>query len=254
MTSPLDVGRSRATRCVDAGLRRSSAGLGAVTRAARRDAGPYDGPFVSSEVARRDSTRGLHPRGGIPGDVAESAVVEADLQALAVGVKRRKPTVRSSNNGCPFGRQLAVSHSVTSPSGPIVAAISPSGLTSTSESMPLVTRRRGATDARVLPSSTWNQPLVVPNEQGSRPVDVQIARALMRDYAVGAHAANRANPCFGDEAGIWRLLGALEARGYVHEPEALGRDRPGRYFFECYPNLAIIGWLGCLPRSIAGRS
>jgi predicted RNase H-like nuclease len=93
-----------------------------------------------------------------------------------------------------------------------------------------------------------DQPLVVPNEQGSRPVDVQLARALMRDYAVGAHAANRANPRFGDDAGVWRLLDALEAQGYLHQPGALGRECPGRYFFECYPNLAIIGWLDCLPR------
>jgi predicted RNase H-like nuclease len=93
-----------------------------------------------------------------------------------------------------------------------------------------------------------DQPLVVPNERGSRPVDVAIAKAHMRNYAVGAHAANTANPCFGDDADIWRLIETLGGRGYVHEPRALGQEHPGKYFFECYPNLAIIGWLDNLPR------
>src|ERR1019366_6605462 len=93
-----------------------------------------------------------------------------------------------------------------------------------------------------------DQPLVVPNESGSRPVDVTIARALMGQYAVGAHAANRANPCFGDGAGIWPLLDGLGARGYRQVPDAAGLREQGKYFFECYPNLALVGWLDVLPR------
>jgi predicted RNase H-like nuclease len=93
-----------------------------------------------------------------------------------------------------------------------------------------------------------DQPLVVPNATGSREVDITIARAFMADYRLAAHAANTSNACFGPSAGIWQLLAALRAEGYLQDPAAVAARRYGRYVFECYPNAALIGWLGDRPR------
>ena len=93
-----------------------------------------------------------------------------------------------------------------------------------------------------------DQPLVVRNATGSRLVDVALARALMKDYGLGAHAANTSNPCFGPDAGIWRLLRALDAEGYLQDPSAVAEQRPGRYYLECYPNASLVGWLDSRPR------
>jgi predicted RNase H-like nuclease len=93
-----------------------------------------------------------------------------------------------------------------------------------------------------------DQPLLVPNATGSRPVDLSLARALMKDYALGAHAANRANACFGASAGIWTLLSALDQHGYVHDPAPVAEQRAGRFYFECYPNASLVGWLDKRPR------
>jgi len=93
-----------------------------------------------------------------------------------------------------------------------------------------------------------DQPLVVRNARGARAVDVALARALMSDYGLGAHAANTSNPCFGPDAGIWSLLRALDAEGYVQDPAAVAVRRPGRYYFECYPNASLVGWLDSRPR------
>jgi predicted RNase H-like nuclease len=87
-----------------------------------------------------------------------------------------------------------------------------------------------------------DQPLVVPNATGARPVDVNLARALMRDYSVGAHVANTNNAaCFGPAAGIWRFLDTLDERGYDHTPFPFDWHLCGRRYFECYPHLAFIG-------------
>jgi predicted RNase H-like nuclease len=93
-----------------------------------------------------------------------------------------------------------------------------------------------------------DQPLLVPNVTGSRPVDLLLMRALMKDYALGAHAANTSNPCFGPRAGIWPLLAALDERGYAHDPAPVAAQRRGRYYFECYPNASLVGWLDSRPR------
>ncbi|MFI5297245.1 MAG: DUF429 domain-containing protein [Polyangiales bacterium] len=93
-----------------------------------------------------------------------------------------------------------------------------------------------------------DQPLVVPNVTGSRPVDVGLARALMRNYAVGAHSANTTNPCFAPAAGIWKMLSKLNEDGYQQDPLAVARRDDGKFYFECYPNAALVGWLDFLPR------
>jgi predicted RNase H-like nuclease len=86
-----------------------------------------------------------------------------------------------------------------------------------------------------------DQPLVVPNLTGMRPVEKALASALMRGFRCGAHPANTRNPCFGLQAGIWDLLEALDTTGYVQWPRAVCDRRPGRFYLECYPHTAILG-------------
>lgn len=115
--------------------------------------------------------------------------------------------------------------------------------------------------ARIVPRVTWDvavrelgayaspdhvvaidQSLVVPNRTGMRPVERRLASALMKRFRCGAHASNTANErCFGPDAGIWELNDALERRGYVHSPSRVAERRRGRYVFEVYPHLAILG-------------
>lgn len=86
-----------------------------------------------------------------------------------------------------------------------------------------------------------DQGLVVPNAKGQRPVERDLAKALMRDFKLGAHSSNTSNACYGRDAGIWRLVAALEAAGYEHYPMAVADQCAGRFYFECYPHPAWIG-------------
>lgn len=85
-----------------------------------------------------------------------------------------------------------------------------------------------------------DQPLVVSNEQGCRPVDVDLMRALMGDFQVGAHTANLGQPPWQPGAPIRQFLRALEEAGYRHDPMAVPRAISGRFYFECYPHPALI--------------
>ena len=87
-----------------------------------------------------------------------------------------------------------------------------------------------------------DQGLVVPNETGMRPVERQLARALMGTYKCGAHASNTGNTrCYGPQAGIWRYQQALLQNGYQQCPLAVAQRKPGRFYFECYPHPALLG-------------
>src|SRR5947209_3510164 len=89
--------------------------------------------------------------------------------------------------------------------------------------------------------SVWaiDQPLCVANESGCRPVEADLARALMADFGCGAHSSNLSNPCWTAAARIWDLLRMLAANGYRQEPMAVPAAKEGRYYFECYPHPAI---------------
>lgn len=91
--------------------------------------------------------------------------------------------------------------------------------------------------------SVWaiDQPLCVANESGCRPVEADLARALMADFGCGAHSSNLSNPCWTAGARIWDLLRTLAANGYRHDPMAIPAAKEGRYYFECYPHPAILG-------------
>jgi predicted RNase H-like nuclease len=86
-----------------------------------------------------------------------------------------------------------------------------------------------------------DQPICVVNESGCRPVEADLARALMAGFGCGAHSSNLSNPCWGWGARIWNLLRELAANGYRHNPMAVPQAKDGQYFFECYLHPAIVG-------------
>lgn len=86
-----------------------------------------------------------------------------------------------------------------------------------------------------------DQPICVVNESGCRPVEVDLARALMADFDCGAHSSNLTNPCWTPNARIWDLQRTLVANEYCHNPMAIPKAEGGRYYFECYPHPAIVG-------------
>jgi predicted RNase H-like nuclease len=86
-----------------------------------------------------------------------------------------------------------------------------------------------------------DQPLCVPNETGCRPVDADLGRALMANFGCAAHAANRQNFCFAENAPIWTFLRTLEANAFLHSPMQVPEAKCGRYYFECYPHPALLG-------------
>jgi len=89
-----------------------------------------------------------------------------------------------------------------------------------------------------------DQPICVRNAAGCRPVEQDLARALMAGFGCGAHSSNFGNPCWQPGAGIWGFLRALEEMNYVHNPMAIPAAKNGRYFFECYPHPALLGVFG----------
>jgi hypothetical protein len=64
----------------------------------------------------------------------------------------------------------------------------------------------------------------------------------MRDFQVGAHTANLHRPPWRPDAPIWPFLRALKEAGYWHEPMAVPHAKVGRFYFECYPHPALIGF------------
>jgi predicted RNase H-like nuclease len=92
-----------------------------------------------------------------------------------------------------------------------------------------------------------DQPICVSNIGSCRPVERNLAGALMGDFGCGAHSSNLTNPCWAPGAQIWGFLSELSTRGYRHEPMAVPGAPGGKFYFECYPHPAILG-LFHLPR------
>ncbi len=86
-----------------------------------------------------------------------------------------------------------------------------------------------------------DQPICVRNQSGCRSVERDLARALMADFACGAHSSNLGNPCWARDAKIWSFLHALEENNYVHIPMSIPGAQNGHYYFECYPHPALLG-------------
>lgn len=95
-----------------------------------------------------------------------------------------------------------------------------------------------------------DQPLVVINRTGMRPVERDINAKLVAEYGCGAYPANLDNTtCFGPIAGIWSLLDALDAAGYAYDPAGMLSGEASRFYAEGYPHLSILG-LFDLPRVV----
>jgi predicted RNase H-like nuclease len=96
-----------------------------------------------------------------------------------------------------------------------------------------------------------DQPTLVPNLKGSRPVDRDVA-SLISWVGGGVQPANRRKlRMFDDDAPIWRFLSAL---GGVEDPERARVARSGLFYFEVFPALALCALedsfcdRGCGPR------
>ncbi|MGD1070564.1 MAG: DUF429 domain-containing protein [Bryobacteraceae bacterium] len=86
-----------------------------------------------------------------------------------------------------------------------------------------------------------DQPLCIRNPTGCRPVEQDLARALMAGFECGAYPSNLGNPCWQPGARIWEFVRALDANSYIHNPMAIPGEKHGRYYFECYPHPALLG-------------
>jgi predicted RNase H-like nuclease/L-amino acid N-acyltransferase YncA len=85
-----------------------------------------------------------------------------------------------------------------------------------------------------------DQPLIVPNQAGCRPVE-RAFQPLLSSVRGAIQPANRGkSDLFGDDAPIWTFLGALNAD--VDWSHAIGAAS-GRYAIEIYPAAALLGLL-----------
>ncbi|OEO29782.1 DUF429 domain-containing protein [Devosia insulae DS-56] len=81
-----------------------------------------------------------------------------------------------------------------------------------------------------------DQPTIVPNAAGSRPVD-KIAGSLVSWIGGGVQPANRSKiGMFDDAAPVWRFKAELAA---VEDPEGARRAASGLYLIEVFPALAL---------------
>ena len=83
-----------------------------------------------------------------------------------------------------------------------------------------------------------DQPTIVPNETGSRPVD-RVAASLISRLRGGVQPARRGGmgaPMFGDNAPIWRFLADIDA---IQDPVEARGAVAGRYAMEVFPALAL---------------
>ncbi|KSV76429.1 hypothetical protein N185_14840 [Sinorhizobium sp. GW3] len=82
-----------------------------------------------------------------------------------------------------------------------------------------------------------DQPTIVPNLGGSRPVD-KVAGSLISWVGGGVQPANRSKlGMFDDSAPIWRFKQALDA---IEEPEVARTASEGLFLIEVFPALALV--------------
>lgn len=86
-----------------------------------------------------------------------------------------------------------------------------------------------------------DQPLLVNNKEGCRPVERDLARALMANFGCGAHSSNLGLSAWAEGAPIWKFMHVLQENGFVHSPMEVPGASQGRFFFECYPHPAVLG-------------
>ena len=82
---------------------------------------------------------------------------------------------------------------------------------------------------------TLDQPTIVPNAGGQRPVENAAARLLGR-LGGGVHSSNSNKQEFCDDAPIWKFLERLDA---IENPEMARTANDGLYLAEVFPALAL---------------
>ena len=81
-----------------------------------------------------------------------------------------------------------------------------------------------------------DQPSIVPNTNGMRPVD-RVAASLVSFVGGGVQPANRSKlEMFGPDAPLWRFKAALSA---MEDPELARTSAAGLYLIEVFPALAL---------------
>jgi predicted RNase H-like nuclease len=91
-----------------------------------------------------------------------------------------------------------------------------------------------------------DQPLIVNNDTGRRPVEDVVAH-VMGTFGSAVQPANRNKEMmFGSNAPIWPFLKALQEMGFAHDHHANDRTQAkGQFFFEVYPALGNLGLFPC---------
>lgn len=103
------------------------------------------------------------------------------------------------------------------------------------EALQSIHEHEATTDLQVI---GIDQPLIVPNETGSRPVEGAFRPLLGRVKAAIQPSSRSRLSMFGDQAPIWSFLRDLDADDdFEHAVDATS----GRYAFEIYPCAALLG-------------
>lgn len=84
-----------------------------------------------------------------------------------------------------------------------------------------------------------DQPLIVPNLQGGRPVDLVVSSFISWAGGGVQLASRKRSEMFGDEAPIWRFLTDIKAE---LNPETAREAKVGCYAVEVFPALALLAF------------
>jgi predicted RNase H-like nuclease len=114
-----------------------------------------------------------------------------------------------------------------------VTAFVPPRLSSFAQALAIIDKEREQVDRCFL---ALDQPTIVPNASGSRPVD-KVAASLISWIGGGVQPANRSKKgMFDDAAPIWAFKDAL---GAIEDPEAARDAETGTFIAEVFPALAL---------------
>lgn len=92
-----------------------------------------------------------------------------------------------------------------------------------------------------------DQPTIVRNEDGRRPVECVIAHEIGRCRG-GVQPANTGRPFFNSDASIWQFIKKLKSRNFSESTRLSKKANTGLYYLETFPalgNLGIFGWKEC---------
>ena len=94
-----------------------------------------------------------------------------------------------------------------------------------------------------------DQPTVVANMEGGRPVDYLI-KPILSHLGGGLILANCNSSFFDKRAPIWKFLSTLEALEFTQKPEESRNSKTGNYVIEVFPALSLLSFDGAQKRSL----